>query len=173
VARPPDINPAEGALRPDVLCIESGEVLIPGDIDFGYDIGLPPKTSYACLAETALLAMEGRFEDYTLGRNITMDRVKEIYKLSLKHEFKLAGLRFGEQYITDDDIAKKRVLADQYRNDPQLFEQVRTEASEKLKEIPVMSKGVSSSKTSKTPILAAAAVGLGVVGLLAGRKLIK
>ena len=69
-------------------------MLIPGDIDFGYDIGLPPKTSYACLAETALLAMEGRFEDYTLGRNITMDRVKEIYKLSLKHEFKLAGLRF-------------------------------------------------------------------------------
>ena len=173
VARPPDINPAEAALRPDVLCIESGEVLIPGDIDFGYDIGLPPKTSYACLAETALLAMEGRFEDYTLGRNITMDRVKEIYKLSLKHDFKLAGLRFGEQYITDDDIAKKRVLADQYRNDPQLFERVRAEATEKLKEIPVMSKGVSSSKTSKTPILAAAAVGLGVVGLLAGRKLIK
>ena len=67
VARPPDINPAEAALRPDVLVIESGEVLIPGDIDFGYDIGLPPKTSYACLAETALLAMDGRFEDYTLG----------------------------------------------------------------------------------------------------------
>jgi predicted amino acid dehydrogenase len=71
VARPPDINKAEAALRPDVLVIESGEVLIPGDIDFGYNIGLPPKTAYACLAETALLAMEGRFEDYTLGRNIT------------------------------------------------------------------------------------------------------
>ena len=55
VARPPDINPAEAALRPDVLVIESGEVLIPGDIDFGYNIGLPPKTAYACLAETALV----------------------------------------------------------------------------------------------------------------------
>ncbi|MBL8056099.1 MAG: hypothetical protein JNK29_05340, partial [Anaerolineales bacterium] len=81
VARPPDINPAEAALRPDVLVIESGEVLIPGDVDFGYDIGLPPKTSYACLAETCLLAMEGRFEDYTLGRNIELERVKEIYRL--------------------------------------------------------------------------------------------
>ena len=174
VARPPDINPAEAALRPDVLCIESGEVLIPGDIDFGYDIGLPPKTSYACLAETALLAMEGRFEDYTLGRNITMERVKEIYKLSLKHEFKLAGLRFGEQvHHRRGHCRRSASLADQYRNDPVLFERVRTEASEKLKEIPVMSKGVSSSKTSKAPILAAAAVGLGVVGLLAGRKLMK
>ena len=91
VARPPDINEAEAALRPDVLVIESGEVLIPGDIDFGYDIGLPPKTSYACLAETALLAMEGRFEDYTLGRNIEIERVKEIYRLFKKHGFKLAG----------------------------------------------------------------------------------
>jgi NAD(P)-dependent dehydrogenase (short-subunit alcohol dehydrogenase family) len=91
VARPPDINKAEAALRPDVLVIESGEVLIPGDIDFGYNIGLPPKTAYACLAETALLAMDGRFEDYTLGRNITIERVKEIYTCSLKHGFKLAG----------------------------------------------------------------------------------
>ena len=56
VARPPDINEAEAALRPDVLVIESGEVLIPGDVDFHYDIGLPPRVSYACLAETALLA---------------------------------------------------------------------------------------------------------------------
>jgi predicted amino acid dehydrogenase len=174
VARPPDINPAEAALRPDVLCIESGEVLIPGDIDFGYDIGLPPKTSYACLAETALLAMEGRFEDYTLGRNITMERVKEIYKLSQKHDFKLAGLRFGDQYITDDAVAEKRALADQYRGDPVLFDRVRAEAGEKLKEIPVMSKGVSSRKTSKAPLMAAAAVvGVGAVGILAGRKLIK
>jgi predicted amino acid dehydrogenase len=43
VARPPDIGEREAALRPDVLVIESGEVLIPGDIDFGYDIGRPPR----------------------------------------------------------------------------------------------------------------------------------
>ena len=35
VARPPDISAPEAAVRPDVLVIESGEVLIPGDIDFG------------------------------------------------------------------------------------------------------------------------------------------
>lgn len=145
VARPPDINPAEANLRPDVLVIESGEVLIPGDIDFGYDIGLPPKTSYACLAETALLAMDGRFEDYTLGRNISMERVKEIYKLSQKHGFKLAGLRSFEHYVTETDIALKRALADHYRAAPEHFARVKAEAAIKLQEIPVMAKGVAAT----------------------------
>ena len=144
VARPPDINPAEAALRPDVLVIESGEVLIPGDIDFGYDIGLPPKTSYACLAETALLAMEGRFEDYTLGRNISMEQVKEIYRLFKKHNFQLAGLRSFGEYLTDQEVAKKRALADELRADPQRFEALKASSAARLAEIPEVSKGVQA-----------------------------
>ncbi len=167
VARPPDINPKEAALRPDVLVIESGEVLIPGDINFGYDIGLPPKTSYACLAETALLAMDGRFEDYTLGRNITMDRVKEIYKLSLKHDFKLAGLRSFEKYVSAEDLAQKRALAEQYRADPELFTRVRAEAQAKLQEIPVMAKGVRASGSFDKRWLTVGAVVAGVVAVVA------
>ncbi len=167
VARPSDINEAEATLRPDVLVIESGEVIIPGDVDFGYDIGLPPKTSYACLAETSLLAMEGRFEDYTLGRNIDMERVKEIYKLSLKHGYKLAGLRSFGRYITDEDIAVKRVLADELRADPARFAQVRTEAAAELATIPMMAKGVkaSSGRPKQVAMAAAAAAGIGLLAL--------
>lgn len=169
VARPPDIYPAEAALRPDVLVIESGEVLIPGDIDFGYDIGLPPKTSYACLAETALLAMEGRFEDYTLGRNISIERVKEIYRLFKKHGFQLAGLRSFGKYITDEDVAAKRVIADQLRSDPARFAQLKKEAGDKLAAIPPMAKGVSSRGGSwqQWAVVGAglAAVSLAAVGL--------
>ncbi|MGL4651446.1 MAG: serine carboxypeptidase, partial [Caldilineaceae bacterium] len=138
VARPLDINPAEAALRPDLLVIESGEVLIPGDVDFGYNIGLPPKTSYACLAETCLLAMEGRFEDYTLGRNIEMERVKEIYRLSKKHGFRLAGLRSFGEYVTPEQVAEKRRLADELRADPEKFARVREEAGRKLAAITIM-----------------------------------
>ncbi len=174
VARPSDINKAEAALRPDVLVIESGEVLIPGDIDFGYDIGLPPKTSYACLAETALLAMEGRFEDYTLGRNITMERVKEIYKLSLKHGFKLAGLRSFEDYITEEDIAVRRALADELRNDPARFARVKEETTAQLAAIPVMAKGVEAGggrgKQAWIGAGAGAAVGVGALALLLARR---
>ncbi|MFN8442479.1 MAG: serine carboxypeptidase [Caldilineaceae bacterium] len=171
VARPPDINPAEAALRPDLLVIESGEVLIPGNIDFGYDIGLPPKTSYACLAETALLAMDGRFEDYTLGRNISMERVKEIYKLSLKHGFQLAGLRSFEKYVSDEDIARRRALAEQYRNDPALFERVKADASRKLQAIPVMAKGVKASNGQGWK-WAGLAVGATIM-LLLGRRAVR
>jgi len=144
VARPMDVNPAEAALRPDLLVIESGEVLIPGDIDFGYDIGLPPKTAYACLGETALLAMDGRFEDYTLGRNISMEKVKEIWRLFKKHGFKIAGLRSFGEYITEAQVAEKRQLAAALQADAALFARTRAEAAEKLKLIPIMAKGVKA-----------------------------
>ncbi len=127
VARPPDISEEEAALRPDVLVIESGEILIPGDVDFGFDIGLPPKTAYACLAETTLLAMEGIFDDYTLGRNIEMDRVKEIYRLFKKHGFQLAGLRSFDKYVTDEDLAQRRALADELRRDPARLQRLAEE----------------------------------------------
>ena len=169
VARPPDINPAEAGLRPDVLVIESGEVLIPGDINFGYDIGLPPKTAYACLAETALLAMEGRFEDYTLGRNISMERVKEIYRLFKKHEFRLAGLRSFGEYITEEDLARKRELAGRLKADPELYRQIKAEAGARLAEIPVMAKGVrAGGSLDKRWIWLAA--GLALVGVLSLRR---
>jgi len=148
VARPPDINEAEAALRPDVLVIESGEVLIPGDIDFHYDIGLPPGVSYACLAETALLAMEGRFESFTLGREISISRVKEIYGLFKKHEFRLAGLRSLGHYLTDDEIVAKREIAEQLRSDPELLQRTKRTASQKLAKIPIRSKGVSDGVRS-------------------------
>ena len=40
-----------------------------------------PKTSYACMAETMILALEGRFENYSLGRDLTVSQVKEIARL--------------------------------------------------------------------------------------------
>lgn len=148
VARPMDISPAEAALRPDLLVIESGEVVIPGEhLDIGYNIGLPPKTVYACLGETALLAMDGRFEDYTLGRNLNMDRVKDIWRMFKKHNFQIAGLRSFGDYITEENLAEKRKLADELRNDPELLERTKREMGEKLKTIPVMAKGVSAKGT--------------------------
>jgi predicted amino acid dehydrogenase len=129
IARPADVTAEEAALRPDVLVIESGEILLPGEPDYGYDIGLPQGVAYACLAETALLAMEGRFEDYTLGRNISVEKVKEMYRLFKKHGLRLSGLRSHGEFLTDDDIARKRALADELRRDPQLLAQTGQGAS--------------------------------------------
>jgi predicted amino acid dehydrogenase len=115
VARPPDVKEEDAARRPDVLIVESGEIILPGEPDFGFDIDMPPGTAYACLSETALLAMDGKFADYTLGRSIEMDRVKEMYRLWQKHGLRLAGLRSFGVYVTDEMIAEKRRLADERR----------------------------------------------------------
>lgn len=142
VALPPDVSEEEAATRPDVLVVESGEVLIPGPVDFGYDIGLPPGTAYACLAEAALLAMEGRFESFTLGRNIELGRVKEIYRLFRKHGFCIAGLRSFGRYLTSEELARKRELAARLREDAVLLAHTRQEAAARLAQIPPSSKGV-------------------------------
>lgn len=115
VASPPDVKEKDARLRPDVLVIESGEILLPGEPDVGFNIGLPPGVVHACMAEVALLAMEGRFENFTLGRNIEIEKVKEIYRLAQKHGLKLAGLRSFGRYITEEEIALKRELANNLR----------------------------------------------------------
>jgi len=122
VARPPDVQEEDARLRPDVLVVESGEILLPGEPDFGFDIGLPPGVAYACLAEAAVLAMEGRFENFTLGRNIEMEKVKEMYRLFKKHGLQLEGLRSFGRYVDDEEVARKRALADELRRHPEKLE---------------------------------------------------
>ena len=134
VARPPDIEEWEAELRPDVLVIESGEILLPGDPDIGYDVGLPPKTAYACMAETALLAMEGRFEDYSIGRELELEKVKDIYRLFRKHGLQLAGMRSFDKYVTDDDIQERKRLADELRNDPARLQEMQASARKAMAE---------------------------------------
>ena len=110
VARPLDLSPEDVAKRPDVLVIESGEIELPGDVRMR-NIGLPPGVAYACLAETAVLALEGRYETFTIGRQIEWERVKEIYQLGLKHGMKLAVISGVNGAFTDEDIARTRELA--------------------------------------------------------------
>lgn len=110
VARPLDLPPAEVAKRPDVLVIESGEILLPGKIEMK-NIGLPMNVAYACLAETIVLALEGRFENYTVGRNIEWEKVREIYRLGRKHGMKLAAISGVNGPFSDADIRRVRRLA--------------------------------------------------------------
>ena len=110
VARPLDLPPEEVAKRPDVLVIESGEIEVPGELKVK-NIGLPKNVVYACLAETIVLALEGRFENYTVGRQIEWEKVHEIYKLGLKHGMKLAAISGANGVFSDEEIAKVRELA--------------------------------------------------------------
>ncbi|MCG8536369.1 MAG: dehydrogenase [Pseudomonadales bacterium] len=110
VARPLDISAEDVAKRPDVLVIESGEIRLPGEVHMK-DIGLPKGVAYACLAETIVLALEGRFETFTVGRNIEWEKVREIYKLGLKHGMKLASISGVNGVYSDEDLARVRRMA--------------------------------------------------------------
>jgi len=149
VALPPDISAEEAAVRPDVLVVESGEVLIPGPVDFSFDIGLPPHVAYACLAEAALLAMEERFECFTLGRDIEPARVKEIYRLYRRHGFRIAPLRTFGQPLDDELIAGKHARAAALLADPALLARVKDEAAARIARIPPRAKGVAGVTTLK------------------------
>ncbi|MCC6133530.1 MAG: dehydrogenase [Acidobacteria bacterium] len=115
VARPLDLPPSEVVKRPDVLVIESGEIELPTPVKGLRHIGLPPNVIYACLAETIVLALEGRFEVFTIGRDTEWEKVKEIYKLGRKHGMKLAAISGVNGVHTDKDIARVVALAREAR----------------------------------------------------------
>jgi len=115
VARPLDLPAEEVAKRPDVLVIESGEIELPTPVQGLKFIGLPPNVIYACLAETIVLALEGRFEVFTIGRDTEWEKVKEIYKLGIKHGMKLAAISGANGVYTDEDIARVVALAKEAR----------------------------------------------------------
>jgi fatty aldehyde-generating acyl-ACP reductase len=92
MALPPDISPRVAQGRGDVLVIGGGVVDVPGEVDFGFDFGLAPGRAYACLAETMVLALDGRYESYSLGKRVRVEQVHEIAQLARKHGFQLSAV---------------------------------------------------------------------------------
>ncbi|BCV23395.1 MAG TPA: shikimate dehydrogenase [Firmicutes bacterium] len=104
VARPRDVSVRVARERRDVLVIEGGVVQVPGSVDFHFNFGFPPGTAYACMAETMILALEGRYENFTLGRDISVEQIDEIARLAKKHGFHLAGLRSFERALSEEEV---------------------------------------------------------------------
>jgi len=108
VARPRDVSAMVAAVRDDILVIDGGMVDVPGPVDFHFNFGFPDGKAYACMAETIALALEGRFEDYTLGKHLTRARVEEIATIAKKHGFRLSGFRSFEREVTPQQIEAVR-----------------------------------------------------------------
>jgi predicted amino acid dehydrogenase len=104
VARPRDVSVRVAETRDDVFVLEGGVVDVPGEVEFNFNFGYPPKTSLACMAETMALTLEGRFESFTLGRHISVKQVDEINEIARKHGFELSGFRSFERAISTEEI---------------------------------------------------------------------
>ena len=116
VARPRDVSAMVAAARDDILVIDGGMVDVPGPVNFHFNFGFPEGKAYACMAETMALALEGRFEDYTVGKDITLERVKDIAALAKKHGFRLSGFRSFEREVTEEQIEAVRRNAHKARS---------------------------------------------------------
>jgi fatty aldehyde-generating acyl-ACP reductase len=116
---PHDVSRRVALQRPDVLVIEGGNVVVPGNPRFervrepgsDFDLNLPPRTALACMGETMVLALEGRLEPYTLGRGIELTKVIEIQAMAQRCGFELAGMRAFDAAITPEKIAAARAAS--------------------------------------------------------------
>lgn len=88
VAQPPDVSPRVARERDDVWVFEGGIMDMPGAADLGFDLALPPGKTYACMAEAMVLALEGRYESYSLGKRVQVEQVQEIAGLTRRHGFR-------------------------------------------------------------------------------------
>lgn len=108
VARPRNVSREVSLQRNDVLVIEGGVIDVPGNVNFHFDFGFPPHTSYACMSETMILALDKRYENFSLGRNLDIQKINLISQLAEKHHFKMAGFRNFERAVSSQHIDEVR-----------------------------------------------------------------
>ena len=111
VARPRNVSEKVYERRRDVLVIDGGVIAVPGKVDFNFDFGFPPGYAEACIAETMILALERRYEPFTLGLDIRPERVREIREMARRNGFSVAGFRRFERAIPDAEIEEIRETA--------------------------------------------------------------
>jgi len=96
--------------RDDILVFSGGLTKLPTSISLPIDVGLPDaNTMYGCFAESIILALEGRFENFSYGRgNITPEKIDEIRELGKKHGFEVSDFWWGDRLIDEAMIDKVR-----------------------------------------------------------------
>ena len=92
--------------RKDIFIFSGGLACTPTPIAIPIDTGLPAAdTIYGCFAEAIILALEKRYENFSIGRGkITLEKIDEIRILGQKHGFELADFYWGEKLIDESMI---------------------------------------------------------------------
>ena len=115
VAVPTDVR-GSAALREDVLFITGGLSRVPESMSLdsmflGFHHGMIP----SCLGETMVLALEQRAECFSLGRNLDVQKIKEIGALAAAHGFDFSKLYSFGQQLEAGALAQYRKAAAQRR----------------------------------------------------------
>lgn len=114
VAFPPNIARNIMNLRDDIFVFEGGKCLLPAPKtikDRRWNSIFPEGIIFGCLAETIILCLENKFDDFSIGRGcITEKKINLISNLAKKHGFQLAPFKCGNSYYTENQIAKIREM---------------------------------------------------------------
>jgi len=97
--------------KTDLMYIESEKikVLVKNRLIMR-NINLPQNIAFACMVEIIVLAFESRYEKLTIGRDIKWEKIKNIYKLGLKHGMKISSILDANGFYKKKDIDKIRIL---------------------------------------------------------------
>ncbi|MDA0167606.1 aminotransferase class III-fold pyridoxal phosphate-dependent enzyme [Solirubrobacter taibaiensis] len=90
VSQPSNVHRSIRVTRPDTLIIDGGVIEVPGRADLGISFGLPPGHVYACMAETILLALDGRAHEGTVGARIDADAIATLSDAAHRHGFRVS-----------------------------------------------------------------------------------
>jgi len=82
VSRPSNVAADVRERRPDVTVIDGGIVRMPGNATLGFNASIGKGNAYACMAETMMLAMEHRYQDSSLGFDLSLEHVLEMERLA-------------------------------------------------------------------------------------------
>ncbi len=114
-AVPADVSQEVRKERGDVLIIEGGMVEAPGPVNFNFHFGYPRGKTFACMAETMALALEGRYEDYTVGRLLDVEKIRAIDDIADRHGFHISDFTYRNRAITAAQIERALQRANDLR----------------------------------------------------------
>lgn len=102
ISRPRAIASSVAKQRPDILVIDGGLIALPGKPHIG-SYGIEPGLSYACMAETMLLALEGDSRSTSLGPELSIAEILRQRRVGEKHGFLVSELQSFGRPIADQD----------------------------------------------------------------------
>ncbi|WP_277816921.1 aminotransferase class III-fold pyridoxal phosphate-dependent enzyme [Streptomyces caatingaensis] len=106
VALPRDV-PVPPRAGSDVLVVDGGLVSGSAEVTVGDgDLPGPTQQLNGCLAETVVLALEGRAESFSLGRDLPVDRVRAVGELAARHGFLPLPLASFGRPVRDEDVLR-------------------------------------------------------------------
>jgi predicted amino acid dehydrogenase len=98
--------------RDDIFLFDGGLTKSPTPLNLPINVGLSsPDIMYGCFAESIILDLEKRYENFSSGRgNITPGKIEEIRSLGKKHGFEVSDFYWNGKVIAQTKIEKIKAI---------------------------------------------------------------